>query len=66
VIAEQEDVPGQAFDGEILGHRTDEGLVGLFDHVVLGGVRDGTATGDSCQSSPTSGANAAMDAIPVQ
>ena len=44
--AEQEHVAGHALDGPVLVHRADEGVVGIEQHAVVGGVGDRAAGGE--------------------
>ena len=48
-VAELEDVPGQALDGEVLVHRADHLGLRLQQHLVIGVIRDGPARGQRGQ-----------------
>ena len=64
-VAKQEDVPGEALNGEIFVDGADEGFGGFLNDVVIGGIGDGPTTGDSRQSRPTPGMDTGLHAIPV-
>ena len=65
-VAQLEDVPRQAFDGEILRHRADEFARRLQDHPVLGIVGNRAATGHGGEPGALPRPEPPMDAVAVK
>ena len=66
VGAEQEDVAGQAFDGEVLVERADGFAFGLGDHGVGGVLGNRAAGGDGGEARAAAAADAAVHLIAMQ
>ena len=64
--SEQEDIPGQALDGEIFIQRADYFFFRLSDDGIVGGLRDRSAGGDRCESSATAASNSSVHLIAMQ
>ena len=65
-VAELEDVPGQALDGEVLVHRADRGAGGLEHDLVVGEVGDRAARGHRRQPRSLAGAQHAVHRVLVE
>ncbi len=66
VGAEQEDVAGGGFDGEVLVDRPDRDALRVQDDPVVPGLGDGAATGEGGQSCPPPGPEPSVDGVVVQ
>ena len=65
-VAQEENVSGHAFDGEVLVDCAHEDLFGVSYDVVVGVVGNGAAVGQSCQPGAPAAPQYSVDAIPVQ
>ena len=65
-VAQQENVAGQALDGEIFVDRADERAFGLGDDAVLGRLGNRAAGGDRGQPGAAAGPQPAVDLVAVQ
>ena len=65
-IAQLEDVPGQAFKGEILVQRADGTAFRFQDHIVVELIRDHPAIGQGGQPGARPGSEAAVDRVVVE
>ena len=63
VVAELEDVAGQALDGEVLVDAADRVVLGFQHHLVVGGVRNRAAGGQRGQPRATPAAQHVVDGI---
>ena len=64
-VAQLEDVAGGALDGEILVEGSDEGLLGIQHHPVVGVVGDGAARGDGGEAGRPTAPDAPVDPVAV-
>ena len=62
LVAELEDVAGEALDREILIHGPDEMVLGFEQHLIVGIVGDGAAGGERRQPRATPAAQQPIDA----
>ena len=65
-VAQQEYIALQAFDGEVLVHGADKGVVRLGDYVVVGIFRNGASTGHGRQRGTPPPLDYAVNTVAVQ
>ena len=65
-VAQEHDVSGVGFDGEVLVEGADDGFGGQGDDVVESGFGDGSAGGDGRQARAAAGAEAMVDLVAVE
>ena len=64
-IAEQEDVAGDALDGEVFVDGAHEGLIGLGEDAVIAEFWNGAAVLQGCEARSSTSAYDAVDAVEV-
>src|SRR5438128_81247 len=65
-VSELKNITGEAFNGEVLVHCTDEVVLGLKQDLIVGVIRDGAAGGQRRQPRATPAAQQAIDGVMVE